>query len=128
MKSKKMELQEAVNLAEAIGIMIKEKVSFKADVGFDVAMTSASLEKSVKVYNDEKNKLLIKYGEEVKEKSGQYNILADKLKPYNEELKALLEKPVSIKMYFETLTKKDLIGAELPLTFYYLFKDYYKEK
>jgi hypothetical protein len=107
----KVSLNDIVNATETFNKIMQQ--SFKGSLAFKIARLARELDKEMKTFNDERQKIIQKYGEkdengELKtDDNGNVKFEIDKLNEINEEFNALLNNQLEINAELLPMDKID---------------------
>lgn len=107
----KVTLNDIVNTTETFNKIMQQ--SFKGSLAFKIARLARELDKEMKTFNDERQKIIQKYGEkdengELKtDDNGNVKFEIDKLDEINEEFNALLNNQLEINAELLPMDKID---------------------
>jgi len=105
-----MELNEIVNGLESVKKLMASDLSIVTS--YKLSKLAKKINEEFKDFEEKRIELIKKYGEEVKDKQGQYKIDSpEKVKLFNEELDKLLK--LKVKFEFDKVKLSDIKDAKL---------------
>lgn len=104
-----IKLKKIVTANGALNKLMSKEVPIK--VGFQLSKIAKKLNEELSIYNDNRVKLIKKYGEEDKKKNGNYNIKKENIETFQKELTELME--VKVKVDIDKIKIKEIENVKL---------------
>ena len=116
----KVNLNDILDASETFNTIMQQ--SFKGSLAFKIARLARELDKEMKTFNEERQKLLQRYcvkdenGELKTDDNGMVRVESDKINDFNEEFSSLLETEVEInaeKLSMDSLDSFDITPQQM---------------
>ena len=110
--------------AESLALVLNTMLNVKGIVGFKIARNLRMINEELKEYNEKKEELFRKYGEEkdnqliIEKDSENYPLFLEEMKPYEEQ---------EVSFDFRMITEEELASSDLTAEQMYVLSDYMVE-
>jgi hypothetical protein len=125
MKNTKVTYKKIEEFTQGVHILFETNCTVNAEIGMEYMLAQGNCEKHAKVIAMEKARAAEKFGTD--NGNGYFLIKEDKKEDFLAEESKINNKSVSVELPSIKISRNDLDGMKLPITFFKLMKDYIKE-
>ena len=105
-----MKLSKAIDVFASLQALGAVKLPAKA--GYRIGKAINKLRSEIAAYEEERNKLLVEFGNPVEDITGQYQIPANNVPQYNAQIAALVDEECNIELPTVTMSELGSISIE----------------